>query len=198
MSDSLILASASPRRADVLRMLGLEFEVVIPEVDESIFDGEAPGPYVERLARTKASAVAERFPGRVVLAGDTVVVIDDEVLGKPTDSADAARMLGRLSGREHDVATGLSLVAPDGSIHSGVSTTGVSMRDFDEDTIRRYVATGEPLDKAGAYAIQSLGAALVRSVRGDYYSVVGLPVSLLVDLLDRGGFSHRFERHLST
>lgn len=198
MPDPLILASASPRRADVLRMLGLEFEVVIPEVDESIIEGEAPGPYVERLARTKASAVAKRFPGRAVLAGDTVVVIDGEVLGKPTDSADAARMLGRLSGREHDVVTGLALIVPDGSIHSGVSTTRVSMRDFDEDTIRRYVATGEPLDKAGAYAIQSLGAALVRSVRGDYYAVVGLPVSLLFDLLDSGGYSHRFERHLST
>lgn len=178
-------------------MLGLDFEVVIPEVDESRFAGEAPAPYVERLARTKAVAVASRVAGRVVLAGDTVVVVDDEVLGKPADREDAARMLRRLSGRDHSVATGLALVVPDGSVYSGVCTTGVSMREFDEDTITRYVATGEPLDKAGAYAIQSLGAALVGSVRGDYYSVVGLPVSLLIDLLGQGGFSHNFEKHLS-
>ena len=191
-APSLVLASGSPRRADVLKALGLAFRIDPAHVPEGRADGESPVEFAERLAREKALAVAARHPAALVLAGDTIVVLDDDVLGKPADDEDAAAMLVRLAGRDHVVATGLALVAPGAGVTSGVDTTRVRMRPFDEATARAYAASGEPLDKAGAYGIQGRGGALVRGVEGDYFTVMGFPVSLFIDLLGRSGYRYGF------
>ncbi len=163
-----------------------------PALDESWIEGESPEAHVERLAREKAEAVAAGYPGRPVLAGDTVVVLDGDILGKPVDSRDAAEMLLRLSGREHYVASGLALRTESGETVSGVSVTRVTLANFDRATTDAYVATGEPLDKAGAYGIQGKGAALVEAIEGDYYTVVGLPIPLMLDLFLRAGRHYAF------
>ncbi len=188
----LVLASASPRRAEYLRMLGFDFDVIAADIDEALLPGEEPDTHVERLAREKASTVQRERPDALVLAGDTVVVLDDRILGKPRDAADAEEMLVLLSGRTHTVASGLALGLTDGRVVSGVSRTGVTFRSFSRETARRYVATGEPLDKAGAYGIQGVGAALVGDIHGDYYTVVGLPIPLLIRLLQEGGWEYGF------
>jgi septum formation protein len=188
----LILASASPRRRDYLDMLGLSFSVEVTDTAERVLPGETPEEHVERLSREKASAVARRRPEAAVLGGDTVVVLDDEILGKPEDAEDAERMLLRLSGRSHVVASGLALVLPTGEVRSGVTTTEVTFRAFRPRIARAYVDTGEPLDKAGAYGIQGFGAALVSEIRGDYYTVVGLPIPLLVRLFEECGWEYSF------
>ncbi len=192
----LVLASASPRRADLLGMLGLEFEIDPARLDEERLPGEAPASYVARLAREKAAEVAGRRPGDLVLAGDTTVVLDDAVLEKPTSEEEAVAMLVRLAGREHAVLTGLALAGPGGAIHCRVDQALVEFRSFDEGVARAYVDTGEPMDKAGAYGIQSKGAALVRRVEGDFYTVMGLSVSGLIDLLGAAGWRYAFG-HLS-
>jgi septum formation protein len=189
----LVLASASPRRAECLRMLGLSFEVQPADVPETVRHGESADAFVERLARDKATAVASLRPDEVVLGGDTVVSLDGEILGKPSGPEEAEAMLLRLAGRTHSVASGLALALPSGDVRSGVSTTQVTFRDFSPRFARAYVATGEPLDKAGAYGIQGLGAALVTEIQGDYYSVVGLPVALLMRLFEESGWAHTFE-----
>ena len=191
-----ILASASPRRLSVLRQLGLNPEVRPAEVDESYTSGESPAGYVERLARAKAEVIATTEQNALVVAGDTVVLHKDQLLLKPRDSEEAVSMLNQLAGSAHEVLTGLALAGSQGIV-SGVERTEVLFRDFGEDISQRYVATGEPLDKAGAYGIQGLGAALVAGVRGDYYSVVGFPVGLFMDLLDQEGWLYEFG-HLST
>ena len=188
----LVLASASPRRSECLQMLGLSFTVQPAEVRETVQPGESAESFVERLAREKATAVASMRPGEVVLGGDTVVALDGEILGKPSGPDEAEVMLLRLTGRTHKVASGLALVLPSGDIRSGVSTTEVTFRHFSPEVARAYVATGEPLDKAGAYGIQGLGAALVTEIRGDYYSVVGLPVALLLRLFEESGWEYTF------
>jgi septum formation protein len=188
----LILASGSPRRAELLRMLGLSFEVVVPRVDESWREGEPAALYAERLAREKAEAVAAIRPDGLVIACDTIVVLDGEILGKPRDEADAVRMLMRLAGREHRVETGIAVVAPGGRIESSVEGARVRFRPFDRTTAEEYVATGEPLDKAGAYGIQGLGAALVDLIDGDFFAVVGLPVSRMISLLRALGWRYNF------
>lgn len=190
----LVLASASPRRADVLRMLGVDFEVRATDVPEVRSDGETPADYVERLARAKASAGAEASPDRWVLAGDTVVAFEGDVLEKPESVDHAVDMLLSLSGREHTVFSGLALCDPDGRILSRVDHTVVRFREFDSSFARAYVDTGEPLDKAGAYGIQGLGAALVDRVEGEFYTVVGMSVAGLVDLLDASGLTYAFPR----
>jgi septum formation protein len=152
---------------------------------------DAPA-HVERLAREKASAVAARRPDALVLGSDTVVVLDGELLGKPARRQDAVATLMRLAGREHVVFTGLAVVAPGGGTHVAVSSTRVRFRAFDEPTARRYVATGEPLDKAGSYGIQGLGAALIEGIEGDYFTVVGFPIPALVRLLEAAGFRYDF------
>jgi septum formation protein len=189
----LVLASASPRRLDVLRQLGLAPEVRAGTVDESYLPGESPAAHVERLARAKAAAEAARRPDALVVAGDTIVVLDGRVLGKPKDGADAAAMLMGLAGRTHEVLTALALAGGHGLV-SAVSRASVRFRDFDADTARAYVESGEPLDKAGAYGIQGLGAALVESISGDYYCVVGFPVAAFLDLLARAGWRYEFGR----
>ena len=180
----LVLASASPRRARLLAEAGYAFDVAPANVDERRRPGEAAEAYVERLAGAKARAVASRYPGRVVVGADTVVCIDGLVLGKPADAADAAGMLGRLAGRRHTVLTGVSLVRDGGSV-SGVETTRVTFVALDADRIRWYVGTGEPDDKAGAYAAQGIGARFIDRIEGSYTNVVGLPIAFLGRLLDR-------------
>ena len=189
---SLVLASASPRRTALLDMLGLAHEVMHADVDETLVRGESAEAHVERLACAKASVVAGLRPDAIVLGADTVVVIDGEVLGKPARCQDAVATLLRLAGRDHVVLTGLALASPRGAVYSAVSTTRVTFCAFDEDRARRYVSTGEALDKAGSYGIQGLGAALVESIEGDYFTVVGFPVPDLMRLLERAGWRYVF------
>ena len=192
MSIPLVLASGSPRRADVLRQLGLEPTIRTSEVDEAYLPGETPPQHVERLAREKAAAVAERVPEALVVGGDTVVVDGGRVLGKPASPAEARAMLRSLSGGAHDVLTGLALAGPHGMVSTCVRST-VRFRPLDEETVHAYVATGEPFDKAGAYGIQGLGAALVEAIDGDYYCVVGFPVAGFLSLLERAGWRYDFQ-----
>jgi septum formation protein len=177
--DVLVLASASPRRAGLLRAAGIRFEVVTADIDERQLDGEDAETYVRRLAAAKAARVAGARSGRAVLGADTTVVVDGEVLGKPRDTADAAAMLSRLSGRSHLVLTGVCLIDPAGHAETAVATTTVEFRPLTADDIARYVASGEPMDKAGAYAIQGGAGPFVTRVEGAYDNVVGLPVALI-------------------
>ena len=183
----LILASASPRRRELLGNLGISFQVEPANVDESVHPGEPPRLYVERLARSKATAVAERMPGTLVLAADTSVVLQDEVLGKPADRTGAAEMLRMLSGKTHEVLTGVALAGT--TERSCVVATSVHFRPLTEQEVCWYVASGEPMDKAGAYAIQGKGSAFVRAIEGSYSNVVGLPLVETLVLLREAGFS---------
>jgi septum formation protein len=182
----LVLASASPRRSRILELLGLPFEVVPSEIAEVPAAGESPVSFALRAARDKALDVAGRCPGRTVLGADTVVEIDGDVLGKPGSPADAAAMLGRLSDREHAVHTAVCLVAA-GAEAALVDTASVRFARLTERTISWYVATGEPMDKAGAYAVQGLGGLFVVGVSGSPSTVVGLPVHRLPELFARHG-----------
>jgi septum formation protein len=188
----IVLASSSPRRRVLLRELGVAFCVRVPDVDERPLPGEAPGPHVRRLALAKARAVVRGLaPGsgaQWVLGADTVVALDGTILGKPRDAADAERMLARLSGRTHEVLTGVALVpAGGGRARSAVVRSRVEMKPFDAAAIRRYVAGGEPLDKAGSYAVQGRGRHLVARVRGSLTNVVGLPLERLRQLFAAAG-----------
>jgi len=187
----LILASASPRRAELLRRLGIEPEIIPAHVDEAYLPGESPEAHVERLARLKAETAARSAPGTLVVGGDTVVVLDGRILGKPEDDEAAVSTLLSLAGRTHQVYSGVALAGTHGVL-SAVGRAEVRFRDFGRAEAGAYAATGEPRDKAGAYGIQGMGAALVEEIRGDYYSVVGLPVGLLVDLLRRAGWRYAF------
>ena len=177
----LILASGSPRRRQLLELIGVSFAVLPADVDETPLAGEDPVAYASRAARDKALEVAASHPGRLVLGADTVVEIDQEILGKPASEDDAASMLRRLSGRSHLVHTALALVIGD-TAHEVVDTAQVQFTDLTEEIIRWYVATGEPMDKAGAYAIQGLGGLLVARVEGSPNTVIGLPVHRLPEL----------------
>ncbi|HKV69970.1 MAG TPA: Maf family protein [Gemmatimonadales bacterium] len=189
----LILASGSPRRRQLLEMLGLEHRVVPPDVDETRHDGEAPGDYVVRLAREKARAVSRREPKALVLAADTTVVLESELFAKPESVADAVAMLGRLAGRTHQVYTGVALARGE-RVETALDVSDVTFRRLSPELISQYVATGEPMDKAGAYAIQGQGAALIDGIRGDFFGVMGLPLKLVLDLLERFGRPYRFTR----
>ena len=175
----VVLASASPRRRELLHLVGIEHTVIPADIDETHPPGEAPAAYAERLAREKAGAI-ERDDA-IVIGSDTIVVVDGDVLGKPRDREQAVAMLRRLSGRAHVVMTGVA-VAWSGRISSGVEEAGVTFRPLSDDEIRRYVETGEPMDKAGAYGIQGFGATIVDRVDGDYFAVMGLPLNRLVRL----------------
>jgi len=180
----LILASASPRRAELLRAAGYEFDVVVADVDESLRNGESPSAYVRRLAAAKSAAVMENreLTPTIVLGADTTVVVDDEILAKPRDEADAAAMLRRLSGRRHEVLTGVSLRR--GAYEVGrVESTSVYVAELTDEEIAWYVATGEGRDKAGAYAIQGFASRFIPRVEGSYSNVVGLPVACVRELL---------------
>jgi septum formation protein len=173
----LVLASQSPRRSEILRQAGIFFTVRVVGVDESVIEGEAPVEYVQRLAEAKARAV-DAADEEVVLGADTTVVIDGEILGKPEDAEDARRMLRLLSGRRHEVMTGICLRRGDAAI-CGCERTAVVFAHLSESEIAEYVESGEPMDKAGAYAIQGLASKFVEGVEGDFFNVVGLPVALV-------------------
>jgi len=221
-----VLASQSPRRAQLLELLGLQFEIVPADIDETWAAGEDPGTHAERLAREKAAGVARMLgwrevepqgaspgtatrsttrpegspaapagPGAprdlLVVGSDTVVAIDGTVLGKPTDAADATRMLLSLQGRTHLVATGLAVVGERG-LRSALELVRVHFRPLDETSARAYVATGEPLDKAGAYGIQGFGSTLVDRIEGDYFAVMGFPIARFIDLLAVQGWRYTY------
>lgn len=179
--ETLILASSSPRRAEILRAVGWPFEVSAVDIDESLRPDESPTSYVERLAREKAEAAAWRFPQRLVLGVDTVVVIDGQVLGKPRDIDDARRMLRLLSDRWHEVLTGVALVREGGErpLLIAHERTRVRFGPTSDAEINWHVEHGQLLDKAGAYAVQAHAALFIREIQGDYWNVVGLPVQLL-------------------
>jgi septum formation protein len=189
----VVLASQSPRRAELIGRLGLTFETLPADIDESYQDGETPPEHAERLAREKAQKIAAGRGEALVVGSDTIVVIDGDVLGKPRDRAHAIEMLMRLSGREHEVCTGIA-VAHGGRVESGLERVRVRFRALDRRACEEYVDTGEPMDKAGAYGIQGYGSALVEGIDGDYFSVMGLPVVRMLLLIERHGWRYAFGR----
>jgi septum formation protein len=191
MSMRVVLASQSPRRRELLSLVGIPHEVQPADIDESAFPEEAPAAHAERLAREKALVVAERATDAVVVAADTIVVIDDQILGKPADADEARRMLTALAGRTHTVFTAIA-VARAGRVESAVETVAVAFRPLTAAEIDAYVATGEPLDKAGAYGIQGYGATIVERIDGDYFAVMGISLVRLVELFARVGVRYEF------
>jgi septum formation protein len=189
--ERVVLASSSPRRRELLTLIGIAHTVLPADIDETPFAGEMPRPHAERLAREKAAVVAAREPDAIVIAADTIVVVDGDILGKPTDEAAAAMMLRRLSGRRHVVLTGVA-VARDGVIASDVESVDVTFRELSHADITRYIATGEPMDKAGAYGIQGYGATIVTRIDGDYFAVMGLALGRMVRLMTQVGVEYRF------
>lgn len=182
----LILASGSPRRAEILNFVGWDFEKLVPDVDESILPGESAAEYVERLSREKGAAVAGQVENGLVLAADTTVVVGEEILGKPVDEEDARRMLRMLSGKWHQVLTGVSLIqvkSGEQKISTARQETGVKFAHLNETDIDFLVEYGSPLDKAGAYAVQAQAALFIEEIKGDYWNVVGLPVNLVYRLV---------------
>ncbi|MDP9204572.1 MAG: Maf family protein [Gemmatimonadota bacterium] len=192
----VILASGSPRRHDLLNLVGIAHEVCAPNIDETMRNRETPHRHAERLAREKARAVATRDPNLVTIGADTIVVVNRKVLGKPTGADHAAAMLRQLSGRRHTVVTAVA-VSRGKKLRSAVEEVRVRFRTLHDDEIKAYIATGEPLDKAGAYGIQGYGATIVECVDGDYFSVMGLPLARLVGLLRDVGVKYRFGEPLT-
>ena len=185
----LILASESPRREMLLRQIGLKFQVEASGADENVPEGWSARELAEKLAVDKARLVASHRDSGLVIGADTVVVLDGRSLGKPADGAEAAEMLRALSGREHQVITGIAVVnASNGQTRSDAVVTGVKFAPLSEDVIGRYVATGEPMDKAGGYGIQGFGALLIERIDGCYFNVVGLPLRRLAELLAEFGY----------
>jgi septum formation protein len=187
----VILASQSPRRRELLALVGIPHEVRPADIDETYLAGERPLEHAERLARGKAAVIAEREPNAVVIGSDTIVVVDGDVLGKPADEDDAMRMLARIAGRSHTVFTAVA-VAWRGEIHSAVEEVGVTIHPLTRAEIDAYVATREPMDKAGAYGIQGYGATIVARVDGDYFAVMGLPLQRLIRVLGSLGIRYPF------
>ena len=190
-SPRIVLASQSPRRAELIGRLGLSFDTIPADLDESYRAGETPPEHAERLARDKALHVAQTNPDALVVGSDTIVVVDGDVLGKPRDTAQAVEMLTRLAGREHEVCTGIAVVQG-GRVESGLERVRVRFRALDRRACEEYVATGEPMDKAGSYGIQGFGSALVEGIEGDYFAVMGLPVVHMLKLFERFGWRYAF------
>lgn len=191
---TLLLASASPRRQQLIQLLGLPYRVEATDVDETMPPHTPPTDYVEQLSLRKASAAKERIgnagKGCIIIGSDTIVVMDGRILGKPMDEREAFNMLTSISGRTHQVYTGITcLDADNGTIVTRHEITHVTMKKLDDERIARYIATGEPLDKAGSYAVQGIGAVLVAKIDGDYFNVVGMSVRLLSEMLEQFGIT---------
>lgn len=187
----VILASQSPRRRELLTLVGITHDVLPADIDETVWPGEEPVPHCERLARSKAETLAAQHPEAVVIGSDTIVVVDGDILGKPGSRDEAIAMLTRLAGRSHVVHTAVA-VAHQGEVRSGVESVGVTFRELSPELIAAYVDTGEPMDKAGAYGIQGYGATIVERVDGDYFAVMGLPLGRLVGLIRGIGYRYAF------
>lgn len=185
----VVLASQSPRRRQLLTLIGIDHEVKPANIDETYLAGEEPRSHALRLARGKVQAIAT--PGQLTIGSDTIVVVDGDVLGKPANAEEAARMLRRLSGRSHIVITAVA-VSWRRKVVSDAEEVSVTFRDLTDDDIRAYIATGEPMDKAGAYGIQGFGATIVERVDGDYFAVMGLPLNRLTRLLEPLGLVYSF------
>ena len=190
-APQLILASQSPRRSQLLQMIGLRFDVCPADVDETYRPGEDPSAHAERLAREKAWKVGQDRPDAIVIGSDTVVILDGEVLGKPATTDEAVATLMKLQGRRHTVATGIALCTH-GVLSSGVERVSVEFTAFDEGRARAYAETGEPMDKAGAYGIQGYGATIVQRIDGDFFAVMGFPLVRFIDMLRAIGWEYDF------
>src|SRR5215204_3084827 len=181
-NDKLILASSSPRRAEILERVGWPHEVMVAGIDESVLPDEDPAAYVQRLAKSKADAVAQRLEEGLVLGADTTVVVANQILGQPTDEADARRMLDLLKGKWHDVLTGVALVEVRGESRVGYERTRVRFAEMNENEINWYILTGEAFGKAGGYGIQGKAALFIKEIQGDYFNIMGLPIRLVSEL----------------
>jgi septum formation protein len=197
----LILASGSPRRAEILTSVGWDFTRLVADIDETEFANENPADYVVRLAKEKAEKVSQYVESGLILGADTTVVIDEQIIGKPFDLADARRMLKLLSGREHKVLTGITLVNKDSNQNeklaksiSGLQETTVKFSKMTDEEIYFLAEKGEPLDKAGAYAVQAQAALFIEEIQGDYWNVVGLPINLVFRLANELMASHYFPK----
>lgn len=188
LTGKFILASASPRRIELLRLMGLTFDIIPSDVDETFPEGEDPRSHVLRLSAEKARSVSMRYPDAWVMGADTIVVINSDVLGKPQTTADAREMLGKLSGQTHIVFTGFTVMNTGKNVLiSNAVDSSVRFRDIPEDEMAWYTASKEPYDKAGGYAVQGMGAFFIREIHGSYTNVMGLPLCEVVDVLKRIG-----------
>ena len=185
LREKLVLASSSPRRTELLNRAGWPHEVMVAGIDESVKLQEEPAVYVQRLARSKAEAVAERLEQGIVLGADTTVVIADQILGQPIDEADAKRMLDLLNGKWHDVLTGVAVVRVGGESRVAHETTRVRFAEMSESEIDWYIASGEPFGKAGAYGIQGKASLFIEEIEGDYFNIMGLPIRLVYKLAEK-------------
>ena len=180
-AEKFILASSSPRRKDLLKSLGFEFDVIPASVDESMRKSESPMEHSYRLAREKARNVAKRYPEKWVIAADTIVIIDGKILGKPKSEAEAFEMFKRISGRVHTVITAFCILKQEGPTYENHAESKVKIAHLADEEIRWYISTGEPLDKAGAYGAQGIGAMFIKKINGSYTNVVGLPLAELIE-----------------
>ena len=179
LREKLVLASGSPRRAEILERAGWLYEIIVAGIDETVLPNEDPAAYVQRLARSKAEAVANRLEEGLVLGADTTVVVANQILGQPVDEADARRMLRLLNAKWHDVLTGVAVVRVGGETRVGYQTTRVRFAEMSDEEIDWYVATGEPFGKAGAYGIQGKASLFIEEIEGDYFNIMGLPIRLV-------------------
>jgi len=182
LREKLVLASGSPRRAEILERAGWPHEIIVAGIDETVFPNEEPAAYVQRLARSKAEAVARRLQEGLVLGADTTVVVANQILGQPVDEADARRMLRLLNAKWHDVLTGVAVVRVGGETRVGYQTTRVRFAEMSEKEIDWYIATREPFGKAGAYGIQGNASLFIEEIEGDYFNIMGLPIRLVYEL----------------
>jgi len=182
LREKLVLASGSPRRAEILERAGWPYEIIVAGIDETVLENEDPAAYVQRLARSKAEAVANRLEEGLVLGADTTVVVANHILGQPADDDDARRMLRLLNAKWHDVLTGVAVVRVGGETRVGYQTTRVRFAEMSEQEIDWYIATREPLGKAGAYGIQGKAALFIEEIEGDYFNIMGLPIRLVYEL----------------
>jgi septum formation protein len=182
LREKLVLASGSPRRAEILERAGWPHEIIVAGIDETVFQNEEAAAYVQRLARSKAEAVASRLEHGLVLGADTTVVVANQILGQPADEADARRMLNLLNAKWHDVLTGIAVVRVGGETRVAYETTRVRFAEMSENEINWYISTGEPFGKAGAYGIQGKASLFIEEIEGDYFNIMGLPIRLVYEL----------------